>query len=173
MEWQTLRFDRKLGVAGVFPYETVVAKQVGRWFEWPMLLLAFLIPIHWYFEYKEGVAPDLIPLLNWGIWGLFMLETLAVTLLCSGQIQISAKQLVEPSHYRDGFSAPLAVRAFACVPAIDSFARLDGRLHSDDQGHIRNSPSQQSRNDLIGLHYHYHDFRSHNFYYGSGIFIPI
>ncbi len=79
MEWRTLRFDRKLGIAGVSPYETVVAKQMGRWFEWPMLLLALLIPIRWYFEYKGGLAPEWIPLLNRGIWGLFMLETLIVT----------------------------------------------------------------------------------------------
>ena len=71
-------WKRNLGVAGVSPYETTRAKRLGRWFEWPILSLALLIPFRWYFEFKGRLSPDLILIFDWVIWGLFVLEAILV-----------------------------------------------------------------------------------------------
>ncbi|BCX81077.1 voltage-gated potassium channel [Methylomarinovum caldicuralii] len=74
------RWKRGLGVAGVSPYETVRAKRLGRWFEWPMLALAVLIPFRWYFEFKGRLDPRLAYGFDWIIWGLFVLEAVLISL---------------------------------------------------------------------------------------------
>ncbi len=71
-------WKRNFGVAGVSPYETTRAKRLGRWFEWPILFLALLIPFRWYFEFKGGLAPEVLLLFDWIIWGLFVLEAVLV-----------------------------------------------------------------------------------------------
>ena len=73
------RWKRHLGIAGVSPYETVRAKRLGRLFEWPMLLLAVLIPFRWYFELKGRLAPQLVHWFDWLIWGLFVLEAILIS----------------------------------------------------------------------------------------------
>ncbi len=81
MQENSLRYI--FGVAGVSIAETPEAVRWGRYFEWPMVLLALWIPIQWYFESKGFVSPFLVELLDWSIWLTFVIETgLITSLVC-------------------------------------------------------------------------------------------
>lgn len=70
---QDLRFY--FGVAGVSIAETAKAVRWGRYFEWPMVLLALWIPVQWYFESQGFVSTFQVGLLDWSIWLVFIIET--------------------------------------------------------------------------------------------------
>jgi voltage-gated potassium channel len=68
------------GLSGVHNDESRLATKVGRWFEWPMILLAFWIILEWYIE-TQFVEPVVITTYtDWFIWGFFVFET--SVLLC-------------------------------------------------------------------------------------------
>ena len=63
------------GLSGVDRNESPIAVKLGRWFEWPMILLAFGIILEWYIEAQE-LAPITLSLYSdWFIWGFFVFET--------------------------------------------------------------------------------------------------
>lgn len=72
--YQHTRLMRILGLAGVDPRECERAKKAGRFFEWPLLFLAFWILIDWYHREAGIDSPSLLPLSNWVIWSLFTAE---------------------------------------------------------------------------------------------------
>ena len=63
------------GLSGVHRDESPLAIKVGRWFEWPMILLAFWIILEWYIEsqFMEPIAITVYT--DWFIWGFFVFET--------------------------------------------------------------------------------------------------
>jgi voltage-gated potassium channel len=69
------------GLNGVSHNERPLAIKVGRWFEWPMILLAFWIILEWYIE-AQALKPLALTLFtDWFIWGFFVVETLILTTL--------------------------------------------------------------------------------------------
>jgi voltage-gated potassium channel len=81
MQEKDLRYI--FGVAGVSIAENPEAVRWGRYFEWPMVLLALWIPIQWYFESRGLVSSFLVEFLDWSIWLTFVIETgLISSLVC-------------------------------------------------------------------------------------------
>jgi len=69
------------GLSGVSRSERPLAVKVGRWFEWPMILLAFWIILEWYIE-AQSLTPLVLTLFtDWFIWGFFVIETLILVTL--------------------------------------------------------------------------------------------
>jgi voltage-gated potassium channel len=67
------------GLSGVHHGESPIVVKLGRWFEWPMILLAFWIILEWYIEAQELASIALSIYSDWIIWGFFLFET---SLLC-------------------------------------------------------------------------------------------
>jgi voltage-gated potassium channel len=67
------------GLSGVHYSESPAAVKLGRWFEWPMILLAIWIILEWYLEAQELAPVTLSAYSDWIIWGFFVFET---SLLC-------------------------------------------------------------------------------------------
>ncbi len=68
------QFPRIIGLAGVDPMEPSNIKNLSRWFEWPMMLMAIWIILEWYMEsaYGELISTRIT---DWAIWGFFVVET--------------------------------------------------------------------------------------------------
>jgi len=69
------------GVAGVSPYESELARAWAKRLEWPMILVAFWIPIQWYLEELHKISPHAVIFGDWFVWLTFTLETLILLLL--------------------------------------------------------------------------------------------
>lgn len=63
------------GLSGVNSDESALAIKVGRWFEWPMILLAFWIILEWYIESQFSAPIVITTYTDWFIWGFFVFET--------------------------------------------------------------------------------------------------
>ena len=63
------------GLSGVHRNESPLAVKIGRWFEWPMILLAFWIILEWYIEAQAMVPLSISYYTDWLIWGFFVFET--------------------------------------------------------------------------------------------------
>lgn len=63
------------------PNESVRAKKVARYFDFIMLLVMLWLPLQWYLEAQNELPADFVQLANWVVWGLFLLETVVMTLL--------------------------------------------------------------------------------------------
>lgn len=70
---------RFLGVAGVSKYESIQAKRLARYFEWPMVALAIWIPVQWYLTTLNALPVLFIVVIDWVVWGLFVVETLLMS----------------------------------------------------------------------------------------------
>ena len=65
---------RSLGLGGVSPEENRVARHWGGRLEWPMVLVALLILLDWYFIAKGIRQPLLNFITDWFIWICFIAE---------------------------------------------------------------------------------------------------
>lgn len=75
------------GLSGISRNERPLAIKVGRWFEWPMILLAFWIILEWYIE-AQSLTPLVLTLFtDWFIWGFFFVETLILVMLVEHKIR--------------------------------------------------------------------------------------
>lgn len=77
-----IKFSHLIGLAGVSPHETPQAREWGRRLEWPMILIAILIPVQWYAVETSLVSPEVSHWFDWIVWLFFIGETgllLAVT----------------------------------------------------------------------------------------------
>jgi len=129
MAWKEWR--NNLGLSGVSPYETESAKRLGHFFEWPMLSLAILVPFRWYFEFKGKLSPEWIDLLDWSIWGLFVLESVLVTVWCRDKVRYLGQNwlnlliifaLFPPIwHF---YSFPAVLRLIRLIVLVDVFIRM-------------------------------------------------
>jgi voltage-gated potassium channel len=70
-----------LGIAGVESHEQPAARLWAKRLEWPMLLVALLIPIQWYLEETQAVDPMLSAIADWLIWLAFFTETVLLSVL--------------------------------------------------------------------------------------------
>ena len=70
---------RILGIAGIDASESVFVKQVDRWFEFALLLIAIWLPIQWYSERHHLLSNHIYNYTNWVIWFAFVTETLVMT----------------------------------------------------------------------------------------------
>lgn len=138
MQSQSKRWNwkGKLGVAGVSPYETPIAKKLGNWFEIPMLSLAILIPFRWYFEFEGRLATKTLHALDWLIWGLFVAETLLLLASVRWKLQYLKQNwlnlliilVIFPPIWH---SAPLpaALRLIRLIALIDVYIRMVHVIH--------------------------------------------
>lgn len=129
MAWRDWKGN--LGLSGVSPYETMAAKRLGHVFEWPMLSLAILVPFRWYFEFKGGLSPEWIYLLDWVIWGLFVLEAILVTWWCRDKIRYLRENWLNlviivaifPPLWHF-YSFPAVLRLIRLIVLVDVFIRM-------------------------------------------------
>ncbi|MBD3670211.1 MAG: two pore domain potassium channel family protein [Gammaproteobacteria bacterium] len=75
------QLDQLTGLAGVSPYETETARRWGKWLEWPMLLVAFWIPVQWYLDEIGLLSGQASRLGDWLVWFAFVIETGVLLLL--------------------------------------------------------------------------------------------
>lgn len=69
-----------IGLSGVDITENPRARAVGRYFEWPMIFIAFWIVFEWYLEARSKPFPYAY-ITDWILWSFFLLETLMLTWL--------------------------------------------------------------------------------------------
>ena len=70
-----------LGIAGVDTHESPAAIIWAKRLEWPVLIVALWIPIQWYLEETGAVTLATAHWLDWGIWLVFLFETVLLAVL--------------------------------------------------------------------------------------------
>ncbi len=70
-----------LGIAGVESHEQPAARLWGRRLEWPMMFVALWIPLQWYLEEMQEIAPKLASIADWLVWLAFLTETMLLSAL--------------------------------------------------------------------------------------------
>lgn len=80
-----MRIVHLLGITGVESHERPVARLWAKRLEWPMLLVAMWIPIQWYLEETQLIAPQWANIANWLIWLAFFFETVLLAALVNNQ----------------------------------------------------------------------------------------
>lgn len=70
-----------IGLSGVCAAENPRARRIGRYFEWPMIFIAFWILFEWYLEASAGKPFTYAYVTDWVLWVFFLLETLVLTVL--------------------------------------------------------------------------------------------
>ena len=81
MKWNRERINVITGLAGVSPFETEVARTWAKRLEWPMIMVAFWIPIQWYLEEVNMISVGAVRIGDWFVWFAFLLETLILLVL--------------------------------------------------------------------------------------------
>lgn len=76
-----MRIVRLLGIAGVESHEQPAARKWGKRLEWPMLFVALWIPLQWYLEETQAIAPLLARTADWLVWLAFLVETVLLSAL--------------------------------------------------------------------------------------------
>ncbi len=70
-----------VGLSGVDRSENPRARRVGRYFEWPMILIAFWILFEWYLEARAGKPFAYAHITDWFLWIFFLVETVVLLAL--------------------------------------------------------------------------------------------
>jgi len=76
-----MKFVNFLGIAGVESHEQPAARLWGKRLEWPMLFVALWIPLQWYLEETQTIAPVLARIADWLVWSAFLIETVVLSTL--------------------------------------------------------------------------------------------
>ena len=76
-----VKFTNLLGITGVHPGERARALLWAQRLEWPILVVALWIPIQWYLEETGAVNLSISRYFDWGIWAIFLFETVLLTSL--------------------------------------------------------------------------------------------
>ncbi len=79
------RFHDWIGLRGVDSSENAAAKLWAKRLEIPLLIIALLIVVTWYWESKNHTIPY-TELLDWCIWGFFVIETGLLTVLVNDKM---------------------------------------------------------------------------------------
>lgn len=77
----SMTFPQIIGLAGVASDENPVARRWGRYFEAPMILIAFWLLGLWYVETRHTIELDVRFSQDLAIWLFFVLETVVLTTL--------------------------------------------------------------------------------------------
>lgn len=70
-----------LGIAGIELHELPAARKWGKRLEWPMMFVALWIPLQWYLEETQSIAPLLGRIADWMVWLAFLVETVLMSSL--------------------------------------------------------------------------------------------
>lgn len=70
-----------LGVGGVSPDENDTAVYFDRIIRWPLLLIAFWLPLQWHLTDKAFISEVFSNKISWFIWLAFVFETVSLTYL--------------------------------------------------------------------------------------------
>lgn len=70
-----------LGIAGVDSHEEPAARKWGKRLELPMLFVVLWIPLQWYLEETQTIAPLLGRIADWLVWLAFFAETFLLSML--------------------------------------------------------------------------------------------
>ncbi|MDM7321777.1 MAG: potassium channel family protein [Gammaproteobacteria bacterium] len=73
----------RLGVAGVSTHENTRAIRWGVRLEILVSLATLWLPFAWYAEHKGVMAPEVLRMIDFGVWGLFLAEAVVLSLLVS------------------------------------------------------------------------------------------
>jgi voltage-gated potassium channel len=76
MKWNRERINIMVGLAGVSPFETEVARAWAKRLEWPMIMVAFWIPLQWYLEEVNMISAHVVLIGDWFVWLAFLLESI-------------------------------------------------------------------------------------------------
>ena len=76
-----LSLSSVVGLSGVDITENQRARRVGRYFEWPMIVIAFWILFEWYLEARAGKPFVYAYVTDWALWLFFLAETLVLSYL--------------------------------------------------------------------------------------------
>lgn len=76
-----MKVTHLLGIAGVESHEQPAARKWGKRLEWPMLFVALWIPLQWYLEETQAIAPLLARIADWLVWLAFLVETVLLSSL--------------------------------------------------------------------------------------------
>lgn len=76
----------RLGVAGVSAHENERAIRWGVRLEILVSLATLWLPFAWYAEHKGVMAPDILRMIDLGVWGLFVAEVVILSLLVSNRL---------------------------------------------------------------------------------------
>ncbi len=82
-----IKFSHLIGLAGVSSHETPLAKEWGRRFEWPMLLIAIFIPVQWYVVETSLISTRASHWFDWVVWLFFVGETVLLSALTRNRMQ--------------------------------------------------------------------------------------
>jgi voltage-gated potassium channel len=84
-----MHFDARclIGLAGVHPKEHPVAIRAGKFFEWPLILVAIWLPIEWFLEVQGQMSREVILQTDWIVWGFFFIETVVTTSLVDNKLR--------------------------------------------------------------------------------------
>lgn len=77
----TVGFQKFIGLSGVAADERPLAQRWARYFEVPLLLVAFWIMIEWYLAARGKASSEMTHMTNWVVWLAFSFETLILTSL--------------------------------------------------------------------------------------------
>ena len=80
-----MRIIHLLGIAGVEPHERPAARLWAKRLEWPMVLVVLWIPVQWYLEEIQVIAPPLARIADWLVWLAFVFETVLLSSLANGK----------------------------------------------------------------------------------------
>jgi len=83
---KTYNFRHYIGLVGVSDFESLYIQRLGTAFEWLMLLIAFWLPLQWYFEVHGVISHTFSDMFDWLIWLVFILETTSLTSLVKHKI---------------------------------------------------------------------------------------
>lgn len=75
-----------LGVAGVAPFESELARRWARWLEIPILIAVLWLPFAWYAEAKGLISAQSLRTLDIGVWCVFLIEVLVLSALVRNRL---------------------------------------------------------------------------------------
>ncbi len=70
-----------LGVGGVSPDESDTAVYFDRILRWPLLVIAFWLPLQWHLADRDLISEVLSNKISWFVWLAFVFETVSLTFL--------------------------------------------------------------------------------------------
>ena len=76
-----------IGLSGVAQDENPRARAWGRFFEWPLIMVAIWLPIEWHLEITERMPTDYIAFTDWIVWSFFVLETVVTTAMVNDRLR--------------------------------------------------------------------------------------
>jgi len=76
-----------IGLAGVHPQERPNAVRMGKFFEWPLIMVAIWLLIEWFLEVKGHMSREAIIQTDWIVWGFFFVETVVTTSLVENKLR--------------------------------------------------------------------------------------